>query len=171
VKSPRSIQTRKDLIKIMPDKENSQVFGSNTLTSTATRVPDAGGDNHLTTFNNSLGSYPAVTNQSFVSGQGAGQQQHSVRSGDHTNQVADNQYTIVIGEISISSQTNQIVINAATRIELHVGASKLVMDKDGNITLTGKTIKIEGTSSTEVVAPNNHIGGTTKLDGGDVFIN
>lgn len=155
----------------MPDDENSQVFGATSLTSTTTAVPDAGGDNHLTIFNNSLGSYPSVTNQGFVSGQGAGQQQHSVRSGDHTNQVADNQFTIVIGQIEIRSQTNQILIKAATRIELNVGASKLVMDKDGNITLTGKTIKIEGTSSTEIVAPDNHIGGTTKMDGGDVFIN
>ena len=154
----------------MPD-ENSQVFGADSLTCTATPVPAAGADNHLCVPNNSLGDYYSVANQSFVSGQGAGQQQVSVRTGDHTNQVADNQYTIVIGEVEIRSQTNQIVINAATRIELNVGASKLVMDKDGNITLTGKTIKIHGTSSIEIDAPNNHVCGVTKMDGGDVFIN
>jgi len=155
----------------MPDEEKTQVFDANCLTGTATPVPAAGGDNHLSVFNNSLGDYFSVTQQRFVSGQGAGQQQISVRTGDHTNQVADNQYTIVIGEIEIRSQTNQIVINAATRIELNVGKSTLVMDKEGNITLTGKTIKIHGTSSIEVDAPNNHVCGVTKMDGGDVFIN
>jgi hypothetical protein len=155
----------------MPDDENSQVFGANRLTCTATPVPPAGADNHLCVPNNSLGDYYSVTNQRFVSGQGDGQQQISVRAGDHTIQVADNQCTIAIGEIVIRSQTNQIVVNAATRIELNVGKSKLVMDKDGNITLTGKTIKIHGTSSIEVDAPNNHVCGVTKMDGGDVFIN
>jgi hypothetical protein len=155
----------------MPDDENSQVFGANCLTCTATPAPPAGADNHLSIPNNSLGDYYSVTNQSFVCGQGAGQQQLSVRTGDHTTQVADNQCTIVIGEIVVRSQTNQIVINAATRIELNVGASKLVMDNEGNITLTGKTIKIHGTSSTEIDAPNNHVCGVTKMDGGDVFIN
>jgi hypothetical protein len=155
----------------MPDDENSQVFGANTLTPTATRVPDAGGDNHLTVFNDSLGIYPSVTNQGFVSGQGAGQQQLSVRSGDHTNQVADNQYTIVIGEIELRSQTNQIFIKAKTRIELNVGLSTLIMDEHGNITLKGKKIKIEATESIDIDAPNNHIAGTTKMDCGDVFIN
>jgi hypothetical protein len=155
----------------MPDDGNSQVFGADNLTCTATPVPPAGADNHLSIPTNSLGDYYSVTNQCFVSGQDAGQQQISVRTGDHTNQVADNQYTIVIGEVVIRSQTNQIFIKAATRIELNVGASKLVMDKDGNITLTGKTIKIEGSSSTEIVAPNNHVCGVTKMDGGDVFIN
>lgn len=155
----------------MPDYENPRVFGANCLTCTAMPVPDAGGDNHLVIPNNSLGDCSSVTYQRFISGQDAGQQQISVRTGDHTHQVADNQYTIVIGEIVIRSQTNQIVINAETRIELNVGASKLVMDKDGNITLTGKTIKIEGSSSTEIVAPNNHVCGVTKMDGGDVFIN
>lgn len=155
----------------MPDDENSQVFGANNLTCTAKPVPAAGSDNHLCIPNNSLGDYYSVTNQSFVSGQDEGQQQISVRTGDHTIQVADNQNTIVIGEIVVRSQTNQIVINAATRIELNVGASKLVMDKEGNITLTGKTIKIQGTSSIEIDAPNNHVCGVTKMDGGDVFIN
>jgi hypothetical protein len=155
----------------MPDDDNSQVFGANCLTSTATPVPPAGGDNHLCIPNNSLGDYYSVTNQCFVSGQGDGQQQISVRTGDHTIQVADNQCTIAIGEIVIRSQTNQIVVNAATRIELNVGKSTLVMDKDGNITLTGKNIKIHGTSSIEIDAPNNHVCGVTKMDGGDVFIN
>jgi|SRR5262245_10042368 len=155
----------------MPDDERSPVFGANRLTCTAKPAPPAGADNHLSIFKNSLGDYYSVAEQCFVSGQGDGQQQLSVRTGDHTTQVADNQYTIVIGEIVIRSQTDQLVINAATRIELNVGASKLVMDKEGNITLTGKTIKINGTSSIEIDAPNNHVCGVTKMDGGDVFIN
>jgi hypothetical protein len=158
-------------MKAMPDNENSQVFSANRLTCTATPVPDAGADNHLCIPNGSLGNYSSITSQSFVSGQGGGQQQTSVRSDDHTIQVANNQHNIVNGEIVIQSQTNQIYIKASTRIELEVGASKLVMDSEGNITLSGKVITILGDASTEIIAPKNHIGGVTKMDCGDVFIN
>jgi hypothetical protein len=109
--------------------------------------------------------------KSFVTGQAAGQDQTSVRSNDQTIQVANNQYNIVKGEIVIQSNTNRIYIKAATRIELEVGASKLVMDSEGNITLSGKVITILGETSTEIIAPNNHVCGITKMDGGDVFIN
>src|SRR5262245_4873820 len=98
----------------MPDDEIFPVFCGKNLTCTAKPVPPAGADNHLSIFKNSLGDYYSVAEQCFVSGQGGGQQQVSVRTGDHTNQVADNQYTIVIGEIVIRSNTNQIFINAAT---------------------------------------------------------
>src|SRR6266511_1795323 len=117
----------------MPDDENSQVFGANCLTCTATPAPPAGADNHLSIPNNSLGDYYSVTNQSFVCGQGAGQQQLSVRTGDHTTQVADNQCTIVIGEIVVRSQTNQIVINAATHIELITIENTLIETSNPNL--------------------------------------
>jgi type VI secretion system secreted protein VgrG len=155
----------------MPDNENPQVFSANNVTGTAKPVPEAGGDSHLSIPNGSLGDYSSVTSQGFVSGQGGGQQQTSVRSDDHTIQVANNQHNIVKGEVVIQSQTNRIYIKASTRIELEVGASKLVMDSEGNITLTGKVIKIVGDTSTEIIAPKNHVAGTTKMDGGDVFIN
>jgi hypothetical protein len=155
----------------MPENENSPVFSADRSTRTAKPVPDAGADNHLSIPYGSLGDYYSVTNQNFVSGQGAGQDQISVRSNDHTIQVATNQHNIAHGEVVIQSQTNRIYIKAATRIELEVGASKLVMDSEGNITLSGKVITILGDTSTEVIAPKNHIGGMTKLDGGDVFIN
>ncbi|MBO0856955.1 MAG: hypothetical protein J2P21_00570 [Chloracidobacterium sp.] len=161
-------------MKDMPDNDNKdpqEVFNAKPKTCTETPVPEPGCDNHLPVPKGSLGNYSSVTSQGFISGQGAGQQQTSVRSDDHTIQVANNQYNIVKGEIVIQSQTNRIYIKAATRIELEVGASKLVMDSDGNITLTGKVITILGDSSIEISAPKNHIGGVTKMDCGDVFIN
>src|SRR5262245_65603495 len=121
----------------MPDDERSPVFGADTLTCTAKPAPPAGADNHLCVPNNSLGDYYSVTNQCFVSGQGDGQQQISVRTGDHTIQVADNQCTIAIGEVVIRSQTNQIVVNGATRIELNVGKRIIVMVQLRNVLVTG----------------------------------
>lgn len=154
----------------MPDNGNSQDFCGNT-TPTATPVADAGAYNHLSIPPGSLGAFPSIPDPGFVSGQPAGQCQTSVRGHDQTIQVANNQYNIVNGEIVIHSKSNRIHITAATRIELEVGASKLVMDSDGNITLTGKVITILGETSTEISAPNNHVCGVTKMDGGDVFVN
>jgi hypothetical protein len=119
----------------------------------------------------SLGAFPSTNDPGFVRGQPKGQDQTSVRCDDLTIKVANDQYNIVNGEIVIQSESNRIHITAATRIELEVGASKLVMDSDGNITLTGKVIKILGETSTEIVAPNNHICGETTMDGGIVYCN
>jgi type VI secretion system secreted protein VgrG len=64
-----------------------------------------------------------------------------------------------------------IVINANTNLKINVGASVLEMKSDGTITINGKTFGLTATTSTEIIAPNNHINGITKMDGGDVFIN
>jgi hypothetical protein len=157
----------------MPDSGNSQIGSENGNGSTPTANPvcDAGAYNHLSIPPGSLGAFPSTKSRGFVSGQPEGQCQTSVRGHDQTTRVAKNQKNIVNGEIVIQSESNRIHITAATRIELEVGESKLVMDSEGNITLSGKVIKILGETSTEISAPNNHVCGVTKMDGGDVFVN
>lgn len=52
--------------------------------------------------------------------------------------------------ISITSETSSIYIHGATSIQLHVGASKLWMASDGNISLEGVNVTIKGTSSVTI---------------------
>ena len=100
--------------------------------------------------------------------------QHETVKGDKTTIVSQGnrvtnvetgfQHNVVKGDIRIESTADEIVIKAATKITLEVGDNSITIDKDGNIKVSAKT-------STDVAAPKNHIGGTTKMDGGDVFIN
>jgi type VI secretion system secreted protein VgrG len=68
-------------------------------------------------------------------------------------------------------KSGNIVITASANLKINVGASKIELKSDGTITINGQKVSIDGTASTAVSAPNNHISGITKLDGGDVFIN
>jgi type VI secretion system secreted protein VgrG len=68
-------------------------------------------------------------------------------------------------------EAGNIVITAKTNLKINVGDSKLELKSDGTITINGKAISVDGTASTAVSSPNNHIKGITKMDGGDVFIN
>lgn len=53
------------------------------------------------------------------------------------------------------------------------------MKSDGTILINGKVINFDGSDGVgvkggkaiEINSPKNHIGGETKLDGGDVFVN
>jgi type VI secretion system secreted protein VgrG len=56
--------------------------------------------------------------------------------GSHEEQVKNH--------IAITSVDDQIYIQAATQITLTVGASSLIMDKEGNITLKGKYVAVVG---------------------------
>ncbi len=88
-----------------------------------------------------------------------------VSDGNRTTRVKSGwQKNIVKGKIELESETDEIVITAKTKITLKVGGSSISIDDKGNIV-------IHGTATTDTTAPKNHIGGTTKLDGGDVFIN
>jgi type VI secretion system secreted protein VgrG len=101
-----------------------------------------------------------------------GNQANTVQIGNQTNTVnTGSQTNTVKQKITIESAASEIEVIASTKITLRVGASSLVMDSAGNITLSGTVIKVAGKTSTDISAPRNHIGGTTKLDGGDVFIN
>jgi type VI secretion system secreted protein VgrG len=69
---------------------------------------------------------------------------------DRTIQVDGKHHETVKKEITIKSSNDQIYIEAATQIMLKVGASTLYMDKDGNIVLDGKYIKIHGSTLVDI---------------------
>jgi uncharacterized protein involved in type VI secretion and phage assembly len=82
--------------------------------------------------------------------------------------------TINVGKgksVVTMDEGGNIEINATANLKINVGASKIELKSDGTITINGHEISIDGKTSTLVTAPNNHIAGITKLDGGDVFIN
>lgn len=88
-----------------------------------------------------------------------------VTKGNQTNRVETGfQKNIVKQKIDIESTDNEIVIKAKTKITLQVGDNTISIDNKGNIV-------VSATTSTDITAPNNHIGGITKIDGGDCFIN
>ena len=62
----------------------------------------------------------------------------------------DVQETRVTKSIIIASGTSNILIEAATDITLHVGASKLAMYADGRIELSGKAVAINGSDAVNV---------------------
>jgi type VI secretion system secreted protein VgrG len=51
------------------------------------------------------------------------------------------------GAITISADSQHIYVHAATSIQLHVGASKLWMASDGNISLEGVNITVNGSTN------------------------
>lgn len=54
------------------------------------------------------------------------------------------------GPISISSDSQHVYINAATSIQLHVGASMIWMDSGGQIKIQGVNVAIEGSASVTI---------------------
>jgi type VI secretion system secreted protein VgrG len=80
---------------------------------------------------------------------------HDVQTGTATYHVKDdisedydaNQTTTVNKTIAITSEASNIVVTAATTIELRVGASRIYMDAAGNISITGINIAVNGAES------------------------
>lgn len=77
----------------------------------------------------------------------AGNQSNVVQAGNQSNAVqAGSQSNEVKGPITITSTSDQILIEAATTIVLRVGSSVLQMDQAGNITLQGVQVTVVGSS-------------------------
>lgn len=72
-----------------------------------------------------------------------------------------------------------IDLSGKSQITIKTGASSITMKSDGTIIISGKIIGIGGSNGVginggqaiEINSPKNHIGGETKIDGGDCFIN
>jgi type VI secretion system secreted protein VgrG len=96
--------------------------------------------------------------------------------GKVTETYQDEQETRVTKKITIVSGTSNILVEAATDITLHVGASKLAMYADGRIELSGKAIAITGSDAVNVSgmsikeeATNDHsISGMIVMSSGSV---
>ena len=62
----------------------------------------------------------------------------------------DKQETVVNKDIIIVSESTKIHVTAATEIQLQVGASTLLMESNGNISLKGVNVTIDGSTSVTV---------------------
>jgi type VI secretion system secreted protein VgrG len=89
----------------------------------------------------------------------SGNRKIDVKAGTHTetikgdttiNVTAGKQSNTVNKSIDITSQTAYIHLKAETEIQLEVGASKLLMKKDGTISLTGVDIGVTGSKSVTI---------------------
>ncbi len=74
----------------------------------------------------------------------AGTHTETIKGDTTINVTAGAQSNTVNKSIDITSKTAYIHLKAETEIQLEVGSSKLLMDKDGKISLTGVDIGIDG---------------------------
>ncbi|MEJ2620952.1 MAG: type VI secretion system tip protein TssI/VgrG [Candidatus Thiodiazotropha sp.] len=95
-------------------------------------------------------------------------------SGSVTEDFDTSQTTTVTGPITITSSSGAIVVDAATSIRLHTGASTITMDSSGNINIEGVNITINGSTSvttsgtmisSEATAQNQISGGIVESNG------
>jgi type VI secretion system secreted protein VgrG len=79
----------------------------------------------------------------------------TITEGPYSHKVAANTASHTANkEITIVSQTAHIHVTAATQIKLEVGASKLLMQSNGQIELTGTAIAINGSKSVSIYGGN-----------------
>jgi type VI secretion system secreted protein VgrG len=89
----------------------------------------------------------------------------TITSGAYSHSVAANEAErISQGQSVLASTDANVYLQGATDVTLHVGASTLYMDSDGNITLKGAKLHIEGTTWVEMIAPTVRIRGTDSLE-------
>jgi type VI secretion system secreted protein VgrG len=94
-----------------------------------------------------------------------GKYEHTVATGTATIQVKDavveifenTQSTTVTNGITVTSKTAGIYVSMATKIDLHVGDSRVVMSSDGTITITGKNITVNGSETVTVKSGGSQI--------------
>jgi type VI secretion system secreted protein VgrG len=60
------------------------------------------------------------------------------------------------GPIAISSDSQHVHVNAATNIQLHVGASMIWMDSGGNIEISGVNVAIKGSANVTIKGGTVH---------------
>lgn len=85
----------------------------------------------------------AVTEGNYVHSVSTGTAEYHV-NGNITETYHDHQFTNVNSDVVVKSLYSKIFLEAALAIQLTSGASQITLDKDGNITIVGKTIKILG---------------------------
>jgi type VI secretion system secreted protein VgrG len=80
----------------------------------------------------------------------AGKHTETIKGDTTINVTAGKQANTVNKSIDITSQTAYIHLKAETEIQLEVGSSKLLMKKDGTISMTGVDIGVTGSKSVTV---------------------
>ena len=117
---------------------------------------------------NSTHSVNAGSNSSINVGKGASEL--NMDSGGNIDVMGESNVNIKVGAASISMNTSSIVLG--------IGASSITLTEE-SISLKSTNLILESTSGTTISGGNsvdissakNHIGGETKMDGGDVFVN
>jgi type VI secretion system secreted protein VgrG len=89
----------------------------------------------------------------------------TVVTGAYAHTVAANKADRVSkGPSTLASTTANIYVDAATNIQLYVGASMLWMDSGGHIHLKATKITLEGSGEIEVMAPKVSVNGSTSVE-------
>ncbi|MBW4760786.1 type VI secretion system tip protein VgrG [Prevotella denticola] len=117
---------------------------------------------------NSTHSVNAGSNSSINVGKGASEL--NMDSGGNIDVMGESNVNIKVGAASISMNTSSIVLG--------IGASSITLTEE-SISFKSTNLILESTSGTTISGGNsvdissakNHIGGETKMDGGDVFVN
>ncbi|AFJ07797.1 VgrG protein [Prevotella intermedia] len=121
------------------------------------------------TFNsNTSHTVNAGSNASTNVGEGASVL--NMDSGGCVELTSQSEVSIKVGSASISMNNSSITLS--------IGSSSITLTSE-NILSKGTTLSMESTTSTsisggqniDISATQNHIGGETKMDGGDVFVN
>ncbi|RQE00811.1 type IV secretion protein Rhs [Prevotella intermedia] len=94
----------------------------------------------------------------------------NMNSGGCVELTSQSEVSIKVGSASISMNNSSITLS--------IGSSSITLTSE-NILSKGTTLSMESTTSTsisggqniDISATQNHIGGETKMDGGDVFVN
>lgn len=127
---------------------------------------DGGGNSTLNA--NSTHSVNAGSNASVNVGKGASVL--NMDSGGNIDVMGQSNVKIKVGAAFISMNTSSIVLG--------IGASSITLTEE-SISFKSTDLSLESTSGTTISGGNsvdissakNHIGGETKMDGGDVFVN
>jgi type VI secretion system secreted protein VgrG len=89
----------------------------------------------------------------------------TITGGAYSHKVAANKAERVANaESTLISETAHIYIQAATSIQLHVGASTLWMSQDGTINLTGTDITISGSNTVTVLGGQSILNAAPEIE-------
>jgi type VI secretion system secreted protein VgrG len=144
-------------------KEKITIHGQYDMSTTAEH------DHSLTVHNNHASTVDGTHTEKIK-----GTTEITITEGAYTHKVTANKAERVANaESTLISETAHIYIQAATNIQLHVGASTLWMSQDGNIMLKGTNVTIQGDATVTVKggAITSHAAAIHDIKGALVKIN
>jgi uncharacterized protein involved in type VI secretion and phage assembly len=102
---------------------------------------------------------------------GGGNATTNANSNHHVNAGSQHATNVGKGAAALTMDSGGVIdLSGNSQITIKVGGSSIVID-GCSITLNSDSITVAGKTAIDVSSPKNHIGGETKMDGGDVFIN
>ncbi|GAA5089364.1 hypothetical protein GCM10023210_14100 [Chryseobacterium ginsengisoli] len=102
---------------------------------------------------------------------GGGNASTIAKSNHHVNAGSKHATDVGKGASALSMDSDGVIdLSGKTKVTIKVGGSSIIID-GSSITISSGKVVVKGKSSIDLSSAKNHIGGETKLDGGDVFIN